>query len=66
MTWNFFYIMLQVYLPIITMKHWFVGIVNIANKHLYVCDNLCIPTSEFGCVIFHNIVSFKSHLYKMW
>ena len=55
-----FDIMLQVYLPIIAMKYWFFGIVNIANKHVYVCDNLRLPTPEFCCAIFHDIVSFKA------
>ena len=59
-----FDIMLQVYLPIIAMKHWFVGIVNIANKHVYVCDNLRILTLEFSCAIFHDIVSFNKHYTK--
>ena len=59
-----FYIMLQVYLQIIVMKHWFVRIVHIANQHVYTCDNLRIPTLEFGCAIFHDIVSFKPHYMK--
>ena len=55
---------LQVYLPIIAMKHWFVRIVHIALQCVYICDKLRIPTLEFGLAIFHDIVSFKAHYTK--
>ena len=39
------------------MKHWFMGIFNIKDKHVYVCNNLRIMSYQFSTTIFTNIVS---------